>query len=132
MSFVMTHPEALAATAGYLNGVGSVLAAQNMAAADSTPELPPVAADEVSALTATQFSAHAHPVSGSEHPSDSNARDVHLDFGHQWYFLCGYRSRQHYCNELTRWGSLMAMIVISEVARRQDETTRPRQGGSGR
>ena len=59
MSFVLTHPEALATAAGHLNGVGSVLAAQNEAAAAATTALPPAAADEVSALTATQFSAHA-------------------------------------------------------------------------
>jgi hypothetical protein len=42
-----------------LNGAGSVLVAQNAAAAAATTGLPPAAADEVSALTATQFSAHA-------------------------------------------------------------------------
>ena len=59
MSFVITHPEALATAASHLNGVGSVMAAQNVAAAAATTGLPPAAADEVSALTATQFSAHA-------------------------------------------------------------------------
>ena len=59
MSFVITHPEALATAASHLNGVGSVMAAQNAAAAAATTGLPPAAADEVSALTATQFSAHA-------------------------------------------------------------------------
>ncbi|MEB3984429.1 PE family protein [Mycobacterium sp. 663a-19] len=47
MSFVITRPEALATAAGHLDGVGSGPAAENVAAA------------EVSALTATQFSAHA-------------------------------------------------------------------------
>jgi PE family len=59
MSFVITHPDALATAAGHLNGVGSPLAAQNVAAAAATTRLPAAAADEVSALTATQFSAHA-------------------------------------------------------------------------
>ncbi len=59
MSFVITHPEALTMAASHLNGVGSVLGAQNVAAAAATTGLPPAAADEVSALTATQFSAHA-------------------------------------------------------------------------
>jgi hypothetical protein len=53
MSFVITHPEALAAAA---RGVGSVLAARNVATA--TTGFAPAAADEVSVLTATQFSAH--------------------------------------------------------------------------
>jgi hypothetical protein len=59
MSFVITHPEALAAAASHLNGVGSAMAAQNIAAAAATTALLPAAADEVSALTATQFNAHA-------------------------------------------------------------------------
>ncbi len=59
MSFVFTHPEALAAAAGHLNGVGSAMAAQNVAAAPATTALPSAAADEVSALTAAQFSVHA-------------------------------------------------------------------------
>jgi PE family len=59
MSFVLMHPAALATAAGHLNGVGSVLAAQNEAAAAVTRVLPPAATGEVSALTATQFSVHA-------------------------------------------------------------------------
>jgi PE family len=58
MAYVITHPEALAAAAIQLNAVGSALASQNLAAAPMTTVLPPAAADEVSALTATQFSAH--------------------------------------------------------------------------
>jgi PE family len=59
MSFVIARPEALAGAAGDLDVVASALAAQNLAAAAVTAGLPPAAADEVSALTATQFSAHA-------------------------------------------------------------------------
>ena len=59
MSFVIARPEALASVAGRLDGFGSALAAQSVAAAAVTTGLPPAAADEVSALTATQFSAHA-------------------------------------------------------------------------
>lgn len=57
MPFVITHPEALATAARHLNAVGSVMAAQNAAAAAATTGLLPAAADEVSALTATQFNA---------------------------------------------------------------------------
>ena len=60
MSFVSTQPEALAAAAGTLQGIGSALSAQNAAAAGPTTGLVPAAADEVSALTAAQFTAHAH------------------------------------------------------------------------
>jgi PE family len=59
MSFVTTQPEALAAAAGNLQSIGSALSAQNSAAATPTTGVVPAAADEVSALTAAQFSAHA-------------------------------------------------------------------------
>jgi hypothetical protein len=59
MSFVTTLPDALAAAAGGLQGIGSALSAQNAAAAAPTTAVVPAAADEVSALTAAQFAAHA-------------------------------------------------------------------------
>jgi len=59
MLFVTTQPEMLAAAAGNLTGIGSAMAAQNAAAATPTMGVVPAAADEVSALIATQFAAHA-------------------------------------------------------------------------
>jgi len=59
MSFVTTQPEALTAAAGGLQGIGSGLSTENAAAAAPTTDVVPAAADEVSALTAMQFSAHA-------------------------------------------------------------------------
>jgi hypothetical protein len=59
MSFVTTQPEALTTAAGALHGLGSAMAAQNAASAAPTTGVVPAAADEVSALTATQFAAHA-------------------------------------------------------------------------
>ena len=59
MSFVTTQPEALSAAAGNLQGIGTNVAAHNAAAASPTTALVPAAADEVSALTAAQFTAHA-------------------------------------------------------------------------
>src|ERR1700745_3532586 len=59
MSFVTTQPEALAAAAGTLQGIASAMSAQNAAAAAPTTGVVPAAADEVSALTAAQFAAHA-------------------------------------------------------------------------
>jgi hypothetical protein len=59
MSFVTTQPEALSAAAGDLQGIGADLAAHNSAAAAPTTAVSPAAADEVSALTAAQFTAHA-------------------------------------------------------------------------
>ncbi|ORV17868.1 PE family protein [Mycobacterium celatum] len=59
MSFVTTQPELLAAAADQLDGIGSALATHNAAAALPTTGVVPAAADEVSALTATQFGAHA-------------------------------------------------------------------------
>jgi hypothetical protein len=61
MSFVTTQPEALSAAATSLQGIGSALNAQNTAAAAPTTGVVPAAADEVSALTAAQFAAHAQP-----------------------------------------------------------------------
>jgi hypothetical protein len=59
MSFVTTQPEALSAAAVNLAGIGTTMSAQNAAAAAPTTGLVPAAADEVSALTATQFAVHA-------------------------------------------------------------------------
>jgi hypothetical protein len=58
MSFVTTQPQMLSAAAGDLHGVGSVVSAATAAAAGPTTGVVP-AADEVSALTAAQFGAHA-------------------------------------------------------------------------
>jgi hypothetical protein len=59
MSFVTTQPQMLSAAAGDLHGIGSVVSAANTAAAGPTTGVVPAAADEVSALTAAQFGAHA-------------------------------------------------------------------------
>jgi len=59
MGFVNTQPEALAAAAATLSGIGSAVGSQNAAIAAPTTGVLPAAADEVSALTATQFATHA-------------------------------------------------------------------------
>jgi hypothetical protein len=59
MSFVTTQPESLGAAAGRLQGIGSAMMAGNSSAAAPTTGVVPAAADEVSALTAAQFAAHA-------------------------------------------------------------------------
>jgi hypothetical protein len=59
MSFVTTQPGALSAAAGNLQGIGAAVAAHNAAAASPTTGVIPAAANEVSTLTAAQFSAHA-------------------------------------------------------------------------
>ena len=59
MSFVTTQPQMLSAAAGDLHGIGSAVSAGNAAAAGPTTGVVPAAADEVSALTAAQFAAHA-------------------------------------------------------------------------
>ena len=59
MSFVTTQPEVLTAAAGSLQGIGSAMMAGSAAAAAPTTGVVPAAADEVSALTAAQFAAHA-------------------------------------------------------------------------
>ncbi|MFZ1160825.1 PE family protein [Mycobacterium sp.] len=60
MSFVSIVPEMLSSAADNLQSVGLRLQAQNTAAVVPTAGLIPPAADEVSALTAIQFAAHAH------------------------------------------------------------------------
>ena len=59
MSFMNAQPAELTAAAENLQGIGSTLAAQNVAAAAPTTSVLPAAADEVSALTAAQFATHA-------------------------------------------------------------------------
>jgi PE family protein len=59
MSFVTTQPELLTAAAGNLGGIGAAMTAGNAAAAGPTTGVVPAAADEVSALAAAQFAAHA-------------------------------------------------------------------------
>ena len=55
MSFVTTQP----AAAGTLQGIGSVMSAQNAATAAPTTGMVTDAAEKLSALTAAKFSAHA-------------------------------------------------------------------------
>ena len=57
MSFVTAQPEMLATAAGNFQSIGSAMTADNAAAAGPTTGFP--AADEVSALTAAVFVAHA-------------------------------------------------------------------------
>lgn len=59
MSFVTTQPETLTIAAGDLQAIGTAMAAQNAGATGPTTGVIPAAADEVSALTATQFAMHA-------------------------------------------------------------------------
>jgi hypothetical protein len=58
MSFMTLQPDMLAAAASNLSVIGSAISADNAAAAPMTAVVP-AAADEVSALTAAQFGAHA-------------------------------------------------------------------------
>jgi hypothetical protein len=60
MSFVSIVPELLSTAAENLQSVGLRLQTQNTAAVAPTTGLIPPASDEVSALTAMQFAAHAH------------------------------------------------------------------------
>jgi hypothetical protein len=58
MSFVTTQPEVLTYAAGKLQTLGSEMAAESAAAASPTTGIIPAAADEVSALQATIFTAY--------------------------------------------------------------------------
>ena len=59
MSFVTTQPQMLTAGASDLRAIGSALSGRNAAAAGPTTGVVPAATDEVSALTAAQFTSHA-------------------------------------------------------------------------
>ncbi len=59
MMFVTAQPESLAAAASRLAGIGSALAAQNVATAAPMTAVVPAAADEVSIVTAARFARHA-------------------------------------------------------------------------
>jgi hypothetical protein len=59
VSFVSVEPETLAAASGNLDAIGSAMNAGNAAATGPTTGVVPAAADEVSALMAAQFAAHA-------------------------------------------------------------------------
>jgi PE family len=59
MSFVTTHPQMLTEASTDLQAIGSALSGRNAAAAGPTTGVVPAAADEVSALTAALFTAHA-------------------------------------------------------------------------
>jgi hypothetical protein len=58
-SFLTAQPEMLTTAAEGLQGIGSEAVASNAAAAAPTTGVIPAAADEVSALMAMQFAAHA-------------------------------------------------------------------------
>jgi hypothetical protein len=58
-SFVTTHPALMSAAAGDLASIGAAMSAANSGAAGPTSGVVPAAADQVSALTATQFARHA-------------------------------------------------------------------------
>jgi hypothetical protein len=58
MSFMTLQPDMLAAATSDLSVIGSAISADNAAAGPMTAVVP-AAADEVSALTAAQFAAHA-------------------------------------------------------------------------
>ncbi len=59
MSFVTTHPQALVSAAGALQDTAWAMSAHNATAVAPTTGVAPAAADEVSALTATQFATYA-------------------------------------------------------------------------
>ncbi|GFG76507.1 PE family protein [Mycobacterium botniense] len=69
MSFVTTQPEMLAAAASDLHAIGAEMNAHNTAAALPTTGVVPAAANEVSAMTAMQFGAHAQMYQGVSAPA---------------------------------------------------------------
>src|ERR1700757_3809624 len=76
MSYVTTHPEMLSAAADNLHSIGAAVNAGKAAAAAPMTGVLPAAADEGSALTAPQFSAHPQMY----HPSSPKAAAIHEQF----------------------------------------------------
>jgi hypothetical protein len=76
MSFVHIIPETLTAAADNLQAVATVVNAANTLAAAPTAGVTPAAADEVSALTAAQFAAHAQMY----HAVSAHAAAIHQAF----------------------------------------------------
>ncbi|OIN78093.1 PE family protein [Mycobacterium malmoense] len=58
MSYVITRPGLLTAAAGNLSTIGASMSAANAAVEGPTTQVVAPAADQVSALVATQFAAH--------------------------------------------------------------------------
>lgn len=94
MSFVTTQPEALAAAAANLQGIGTTMNAQNAAAAAPTTGVVPAAADEVSALTAAQFAAHAQMYQTVSAQAAAHSRNVREHAGGQFWLIRGHRGGQ--------------------------------------
>ncbi len=59
MTFLTTQPEMMTVAAGDLETIGAAVDAGNAAAVAPTTGVVPAASDQVSALTAAQFAAHA-------------------------------------------------------------------------
>lgn len=76
MSYVHILPETLTAAADNLQAVGATVSTVNAAAAAPTSGVIPAAADEVSALTAAQFAAHAQMY----HAVSAHAAAIHQAF----------------------------------------------------
>jgi hypothetical protein len=76
MSYVQIVPEILSATAHNLQSIGAAVDAHNAAAVAPTTGVIPAAVDEVSALTAAQFVAHAQMY----HAVSARAAAIHQAF----------------------------------------------------
>ena len=108
MSFVTTQPEALSAAATSLGGIGAGLNAQNAAAAAPTTGVIPAAADEVSALTAAQFAAHAQLYQAVSAQAAAIHEAVRQHVGHQRRFLLSHRG----CKRSRRRLSVLSMRTV--------------------
>lgn len=78
MSFVTTQPEDLNFAAGRLMSIGTSVNAENAGAAGPTTGVIPAAGDQVSALTAAQFAAHAKVYQAVS----AQAKAIHDQFVH--------------------------------------------------
>ena len=115
MLFVTTQPEALSATAATLAGIGNAMSAQNAVAAAPTTSVAPAAADEVSALTATQFALHAQMYQAISAQAEAIHQQLVSTLAIERDFICGDRSRQCHDSELRRDTAMDFAMLPPEI-----------------
>ena len=123
MSFVTTQPEAIGCGGRHPAGIGSTMSAQNAAAAAPTTGVVPAAADEVSALTAAQFAAHAQMYQAVSAQAAAIHEYVREHPADQLRLVRGHRGRQRSRCRLTRPADRLKGHGGSPTARRASRST---------
>ena len=115
MSYVTTQPEALSTTAANLAGIGAMMSAQNSAAAAPTTGVVPAAADQVSALAATQFAVHAQMYQAISAQAEAIHQQLVSTLGKQRDVLRGRRSRKRHDSVLSQDSTMDFATLPPEI-----------------